>query len=204
MALVTYELYVDDVLRFSSNTGGFNIDIGDDQFIDPTGGQIVGSYSYEQGEYLGWTTTQGGTTPDYVVGDTITVNGQLYLYSIPATQTTGKMYFGTSSISKMYFGNAEVSKVYFGQDLVYEKQASTISFTIGSATYQAEEGMTWTEWVNSSYNIISAYIYGSEVAVGVETRMSYIGVVICGFSQLANQTINANQNYVRYLISGCN
>ena len=27
-----------------------------------------------------------------------------------------------------------------------------ITFTIGSTTYQAEEGMTWTEWVNSSYN----------------------------------------------------
>ena len=27
-----------------------------------------------------------------------------------------------------------------------------ISFTIGSTSYQAEEGMTWAEWVNSEYN----------------------------------------------------
>lgn len=27
-----------------------------------------------------------------------------------------------------------------------------ISFTIDGASYQAEEGMTWAEWVASSYN----------------------------------------------------
>lgn len=30
--------------------------------------------------------------------------------------------------------------------------ASTISFTIGTDTYQANSGMTWYEWCNSAYN----------------------------------------------------
>lgn len=33
-----------------------------------------------------------------------------------------------------------------------------ISFTIDGTSYQAEEGMTWAEWVASSYNTIGAYI----------------------------------------------
>ncbi len=32
------------------------------------------------------------------------------------------------------------------------KGATLISFTIAGTSYQAEEGMTWEEWVNSSYN----------------------------------------------------
>jgi hypothetical protein len=30
---------------------------------------------------------------------------------------------------------------------------SLITFTIGGAEYQAEEGMTWGEWVDSEYNV---------------------------------------------------
>ena len=35
---------------------------------------------------------------------------------------------------------------------VTEKQATLLSFTIDGTTYYAEEGMTWYNWVNSSYN----------------------------------------------------
>ena len=30
--------------------------------------------------------------------------------------------------------------------------SNTISFTIEGTSYQAEEGMTWKEWINSDYN----------------------------------------------------
>lgn len=33
-----------------------------------------------------------------------------------------------------------------------------ISFTIGATTYQAVEGMTWGEWVDSSYNTNGFYV----------------------------------------------
>lgn len=33
-----------------------------------------------------------------------------------------------------------------------------ITFTIDGTTYQAIDGMTWGEWVNSEYNTIGAYI----------------------------------------------
>ena len=39
--------------------------------------------------------------------------------------------------------------------------ANAITFTIDRTEYQAEEGMTWGEWVNSEYNMIGAYIDSS-------------------------------------------
>jgi hypothetical protein len=36
-----------------------------------------------------------------------------------------------------------------------------ITFKIDGSEYQAEEGMTWEEWVNSEYNTINAYEDGS-------------------------------------------
>ena len=33
-----------------------------------------------------------------------------------------------------------------------------ISFTIGGVSYQAEEGMTWQEWVASGYNTGGYYV----------------------------------------------
>lgn len=38
-----------------------------------------------------------------------------------------------------------------------------INFTIDGTTYQAEEGMTWQQWVNSSYNTYGCTIEGSSV-----------------------------------------
>lgn len=36
--------------------------------------------------------------------------------------------------------------------LTVEKAAALISFTIDGTSYQAEEGMTWGDWIDSSYN----------------------------------------------------
>ena len=33
-----------------------------------------------------------------------------------------------------------------------------IEFTINGVTYQAEEGMTWKEWINSEYNISGFFV----------------------------------------------
>lgn len=33
-----------------------------------------------------------------------------------------------------------------------------ITFTINGTEYQAEEGMTWKEWVYSEYNVIGFYL----------------------------------------------
>lgn len=108
----------------------------------------------------------------------------------------GKIYIGNSTISKMYLGQNEVSKVYLGQDLVYEKQASTtISFSIDNTTYQADEGMTWGEWVNSLYNTGGFMISGAYVRA---SNYTVVGIVICDYSQNSTTHIIANQAYILF------
>ena len=38
-----------------------------------------------------------------------------------------------------------------------------ISFSIAGTSYQAEEGMTWAEWVASSYNTGGYYLSGTNI-----------------------------------------
>ncbi len=38
-----------------------------------------------------------------------------------------------------------------------------ISFTINGTTYQAEDGMTWAEWVNSDYNVAARFALGVDI-----------------------------------------
>lgn len=56
--------------------------------------------------------------------------------------------------------------------------ASLITFTIKGTQYQAEEGMTWENWINSEYNVDnytsdSEYVFTPNgifvVAIGSET-----------------------------------
>lgn len=129
MPVISTEIYIDGTLFLDSLSA---VDVPYE--ITSTGIEAeseVWTYS-GTGTFLGFSTTQGATTPDeqLAVGDdySFVAGNTYYLYTVEATTSTSKMYFGTSNISKMYFGQNEVSKVYFGQDLVYEKQAS--GFTV--------------------------------------------------------------------------
>ena len=55
-----------------------------------------------------------------------------------------------------------ISLIDDGKRVYSEKKVNNevnlITFTIAGAEYQAEEGMTWGEWVDSEYNVISAFI----------------------------------------------
>ena len=42
----------------------------------------------------------------------------------------------------------------------------TISFTINGVSYQAEEGMNWEQWVNSSYNADGFIVDGNNIYKG--------------------------------------
>lgn len=66
-----------------------------------------------------------------------------------------------------------------------------ISFYIGGTTYQAEEDMTWGEWVASSYNTDGYQIINGEVR-----SSSYADVIYNGNPQTSDIAIIANANYV--------
>ena len=48
-----------------------------------------------------------------------------------------------------YPNDGEQSGYYYE---LYGKPKTLISFTIDGTSYQAEEGMTWREWISSKYN----------------------------------------------------
>lgn len=66
-----------------------------------------------------------------------------------------------------------------------------ISFTIGHIPYQAEEGMTWGEWVNSEYNTDGYYldyydsIFNPNIGLWVGTDEYYVfpqDIIIEGYA----------------------
>ena len=162
MPILFTKVYINDELEIEIENYQVDYEVTSTGILFSYAGS-TSDWIYEgTGTFLGFSTTQGATTPDenLAVGDQygFAVGNEYYLYVVEATQTTGKMYLGTSTISKMYIGQAEVSKVYLGQDLVYEKQASLPTFSGKNrysniyGPYQFEQGMTFAQWVASAYN----------------------------------------------------
>ena len=60
--------------------------------------------------------------------------------------------------------------IYNDPALFMGKKAALISFTIDGRAYQAEEGMTFTEWVNSSYNTDNFWISASTFVISPLTN----------------------------------
>ena len=96
-----------------------------------------------------------------------------------------------------------------------------ISFTIDDTTYQAEDGMTWEEWVNSDYNVNTCGVQvnantdiepGPGSTCGFSATGSFIikggnyntpvGVSRCN-SVRPTDTIIANQAYISYNYAAC-
>ena len=86
----------------------------------------------------------------------------------------------------------EVNKIYqisilkgLGSTLVFNNVV-LISFTVGGVSYQAEEGMIWSQWVNSKYNTDNWENDGYDI-------INSGGYVICDIS--ADDVINADHAY---------
>jgi hypothetical protein len=102
---------------------------------------------------------------------------------------------------------AEVPTVeeWDGTGVIIEGLVKLISFTINGTSYQAEEGMTWDEWVESEYNT-SNFVINSDNRIGyypglgdfkaVSTDGSSSGVVT------ANTEITADNTYQWYVFDG--
>lgn len=78
--------------------------------------------------------------------------------SSTATNWNNSMLSGTGGT---FTSNPSINTTYYG---AWQSSAPTlISFTIAGTSYQAEEGMTWEQWVNSSYNTGNFALNGSYV-----------------------------------------
>lgn len=71
-----------------------------------------------------------------------------------------------------------------------------ITFTIDGTTYQAIDGMTWEEWVNSEYNVNQGYFLSSNT-INSSSGMYYVAEVN------GTDTIKDNSAYtLRYMSGG--
>lgn len=81
---------------------------------------------------------------------------------------------------------------------------SLISFMVrpsgagNNMTYEAEDGMTWAEWIASEYNTGSFYITGSNVGVGLTYKISLTSVI----SGYVNINDNIIKDHLYYAIGG--
>lgn len=63
----------------------------------------------------------------------------------------------------LYYTKDEIEALITVEDIDNICGTQLITFTLGMMSYQAEEGMTWVEWVDSSYNNPNFYIADSRV-----------------------------------------
>lgn len=78
------------------------------------------------------------------------------------------------------------------------KQTTTqtlITFTIGSTTYQAEDGMTWAEWVNSEYNTGGYHMEGNSIYTNYNSIIYYQPYQAANITVYSSDIILANGKY---------
>jgi hypothetical protein len=64
--------------------------------------------------------------------------------------------------------NVEFGDIVFNFSTVPNSSVELISFTVEGVSYQAELGMTWSEWTNSSYNTDGYIDKGTMIAPAVQ------------------------------------
>ena len=87
------------------------------------------------------------------------------------------------------------TKVICSDGTISLVESNLITFTIDGTEYQAEEGMTWAEWVESEYNTVGAVLIPD---VG-DNYFAGIGSKVIGTSQndieFYTNEIIANESY---------
>ena len=94
-----------------------------------------------------------------------------------------------------------VSGIPSGWTVVDNVESNLITFTVIDKDYQAEEGMTWNQWLNSEYNTINAYEdnYGHYIEASAFLGEYVDGIYIISYQDgtpvLLDDIIINNHNY---------
>ena len=107
--------------------------------------------------------TPEGATLDYTVtanGETVAAGGEILAVN-PADGKTGSasVTFGIDENAVKYAGTYTGTATF--TIAVKDVPKTIINFTIDGTSYQAEEGMTWAEWIDSASNTIGLYLRDS-------------------------------------------
>ena len=115
-------------------------------------------------KFLGWATSSAATTATHKAGTAYTFSANTTLYAVwelaqatLQTKVNGAWVQGAAYV--------KVNGAWVSGKQVYVKVngawvlgggASKITFKIDGTTYEADAGMTWSQWCSSSYNTIGA------------------------------------------------
>lgn len=156
----------------------------------------IGSYLMNhKGTFEGTVYFTAGSTDHWSIGRFFTGGTGLYFDSDQVASPTG--WVGTEAEKTIFITEADpeaeenldlLALLYGAADFKYKRYklgwkvtpaVSVISFTIGSDTFQADEGMTWADWCNSGYNSDGYQILGSMVYDSSATKaVKYNGVYV--------------------------
>lgn len=198
--------------------GGFELIVGPDDDFELDYTNIATAYDdgVWQGEVFSSITITGGTD---VTNANLIAWLQANATQIVEPTGTNTFSIGSLQVANVYFGLLQINKIYLGNSLVWESaseptpenallaqdgalltsgggylittEVTLISFTIEGTTYQAEQSMTWGEWVNSTYNIVNYRVQYDNIYTSTGQTRVYNGSQIVSSSD----TILANTAY---------
>lgn len=117
--------------------------------------------------------TTGLDTDDYALKtDVPDVSGFALKTDIPTVPTKVSAFANDAG----YLTKTQVQAMIDNAIAKLQKEAVIIGFSIEDFQFQAEEGMTWREWVNSEYNTDGACVYnaGSDTVRFVEYSLDVL------------------------------
>ena len=124
-------------------------------------------------------TTPEGAELTYTVknGETAVAEGDTVLAVNPKDGKTGETTLSFVAPETIQYAGTYTGTVTFSV-AVKDVPVPLINFTIGGISYQAEEGMTWAEWVMSPYNPVDySGTYGDQVYI-YEAWVALSGVYV--------------------------
>jgi hypothetical protein len=178
--------YFNDTVDFSENTAtGYDIDFVSNKelFEQLTIYSSIVDYEPAGGKH---DLTYRGYVGDYYVSGTERAWGIWDEMSSTLTQDNA---YRTIVIT----GGADATNtdlIEWLLDNATKVEQTLISFTIGSNAYYAEDGMTWSEWINSDYNTINANLDNASYV----KAPYYLSLESCYYATGA-ETIVQNGNY---------
>lgn len=151
-------------------------------------GSMLPVLSYPYANFLGWYTTETFDENTLIsIGDAISSDVTLYAKWEPTERhrvNPEVIYSLADAIRKLEGSTGTMGIKEIADRIRALGGGSLITFTIGDTSYQAEDGMTWGEWLLSSYN------NGEYTADGDYVRKTILGETYNKYSWVAISELN--------------
>ena len=132
---------------------------------------------YQTGEY------QVASDNAWPRTDTYTFNAEL-----SRCENGSKIYWNSETNKVMMEAtSADKCYLYFDSEL--------ITFNIAGIQYNAENGMTWEEWINSDYNASGFYIFNHGIFNSVKSKLFFLTDYYDDYTVYPENTIVQGNNY---------